>query len=45
VPYSFSIATVKRFIWKRGDDVVFHYRILDANRLAPFPALGVAPDS
>jgi hypothetical protein len=41
VPYSFSIATVKRYIWKRSDDVIFHYRILDPARLAPFPQLGM----
>jgi hypothetical protein len=41
VPYSFSIATVKRYIWKRSDDVIFHYRILDAARVAPFPQLGI----
>lgn len=40
VPYTFSIASVKRFIWKRSDDVIFHYRILDPARLAPFPNLG-----
>lgn len=40
VPYSFSIATIKRYIWKRSDDVIFHYRVLDPARLAPFPQLG-----
>lgn len=37
VPYSMSLATIKKFIWKRSDDVVFHYRTLDPARLAPFP--------
>lgn len=40
VPYTFSIATVKRYIWKRSDDVIFNYRILDPSRLAPFPPIG-----
>jgi hypothetical protein len=44
VPYSLSIATVKKFIWRRSDDVIFHYRILDPARLAPFPTFA-GPDS
>jgi hypothetical protein len=37
VPYSLSLATIKKFIWKRSHDVVFHYKALDPARLAPFP--------
>ncbi|KAF8066279.1 wdr48 [Scenedesmus sp. PABB004] len=40
VPYTMSIATVKKFIWKRSDDVLFVFRVADRDRLAPFPALG-----
>jgi WD repeat-containing protein 48 len=43
VPYSLSIATVKKYIWKRSDDVIFNYRVLDPARLAPLPTFG--PDS
>eukprot|EP00775_Hariotina_reticulata_P005150 gene5150-5390_t len=43
VPYCLSIATVKKYFWKRSDDVIFHYRILDPARLAPLPMFGPDP--
>ncbi|GFR51816.1 hypothetical protein Agub_g14276 [Astrephomene gubernaculifera] len=39
VPYEMSLATVKKYIWKKSDDLVFHYRIRDPTRPAPPPAL------
>jgi hypothetical protein len=44
VPYSLSLATIKKFIWKRSDDVVFHYKALDPARLAPFPTTFQSPE-
>lgn len=38
-----SIAAVKKYIWKRSDDVLFHYRMLDTVNPAPLPEIG--PDS
>ncbi len=39
VPYDMSIAAVKKFIWRKTEDVLFHYRILDPASPAPFPQL------
>lgn len=40
-----SIATIKKFIWKRSDDVLFHYRVLDPSRPAAFPTFGKTGES
>ena len=38
VPYDLSLAAVKKYIWKKGDDLVFHFKARDARQLAPLPA-------
>ena len=43
VPYAMSVASVQKFLWKRSDDVVFHYRVLDPARPAPLPVFKPPP--
>ncbi|KAG2452302.1 hypothetical protein HYH02_003326 [Chlamydomonas schloesseri] len=43
VPFEMSLATVKKFIWKKSDDLVFNYKIRDPAHPAPMPQL--APSS
>ena len=31
-----SLASIKRFLWRKGDDLVFHFRALDP-RSSPMP--------
>jgi hypothetical protein len=38
-----SVASVQKFLWKRSDDVVFHYRVLDPARPAPLPVFKPPP--
>lgn len=44
VPYNLTLAAVKKFIWRRSDDVIVHYRIQDPLRPAPMPTIK-PPDS
>ncbi|KAI8462810.1 MAG: WD40-repeat-containing domain protein [Monoraphidium minutum] len=37
VPCELSVAAVKKFIWRRSDDVLFIYRLLDPATIAPMP--------
>jgi hypothetical protein len=39
VPCDLSVAAVKKFIWRRSDDCVFVYRVLDPANPAPMPKL------
>lgn len=39
VPYSMSLAAVKKYIWKRSDDIVFYYRLRDLKNLPPMPVI------
>jgi hypothetical protein len=34
-----SLASVKRFLWKKGDDLVFHFRAMDPGNPVPLPTL------
>jgi hypothetical protein len=38
-PYEMSLASIKKFIWRKGDDLVFHFRQLDPENPAPLPVL------
>ncbi|KIY92236.1 hypothetical protein MNEG_15728 [Monoraphidium neglectum] len=40
VPCELSVAAVKKFIWRRSDDVLFIYRVLDPASPAPMPVIG-----
>jgi hypothetical protein len=40
VPCDLSVAAVKKLIWRRSDDVLFIYRVLDPANPAPLPKLG-----
>lgn len=44
VPHNLTLAAVKKFIWRRSDDVIVHYRIQDSARPAPMPVIK-PPDS
>ncbi|KAF5831343.1 hypothetical protein DUNSADRAFT_13282 [Dunaliella salina] len=35
VPFDMSLASVKKYIWRRSDDPVFTYKVLDP--MAPLP--------
>ncbi|KAL6761193.1 WD40-repeat-containing domain protein [Haematococcus lacustris] len=37
VPYDLSLSSVKKFIWRRSDDVVLHYSVRNPSRPAPMP--------
>ena len=37
VPYEMSLASVKRFLWRKGDDLVFHFRAGDPRRPLQLP--------
>eukprot|EP00798_Chlamydomonas_sp_ICE-L_P026920 gene26920-4543_t len=39
VPYEMSLAAVKKYIWKKPDDLIFHFRIRDPAKLAPLPVI------
>jgi len=39
VPFEMSLSSVKKFIWCKSDDVVFHYRVRDALHPAPLPKI------
>ncbi|GLC66648.1 hypothetical protein PLESTF_000456600 [Pleodorina starrii] len=39
VPFEMSLATVKKFIWKKSDDLVFNYRVRNPLHPAPPPVL------
>ena len=39
VPADLSVAAIKKFLWRRGDDVLFHYRALDPLNPAPMPVI------
>ncbi|GLI71435.1 hypothetical protein VaNZ11_016649 [Volvox africanus] len=39
VPYEMSLATIKKYIWKRSDDLIFHFRIRDPEHPAPAPTI------
>lgn len=36
-PYELSLASVKKYIWKKSDDLLFHYRIRDPAHPAALP--------
>lgn len=42
VPYEMSLATVKKYIWKKSDDVVFAYSIRGPHP-APLPVITLNP--
>jgi WD repeat-containing protein 48 len=44
VPHNLTLAAVKKFVWRRADDVVLHYRLQDPLRPAPMPDIQ-PPDS
>lgn len=39
VPYEMSLASVKKFIWRKSDDLVFHFRVRDPNNPVPLPVI------
>ena len=39
IPCELSVAAVKKLVWRRSDDVVFLYRVLDPSAPAPLPKL------
>ncbi|KXZ53892.1 hypothetical protein GPECTOR_6g810 [Gonium pectorale] len=39
VPFEMSLATVKKYIWRKGDDLIFNYRIRNPAQPAPLPVL------
>lgn len=39
VPYDFSLAAVKQWIFKRSDDLVLHYSLRDENTPLKLPAI------
>ena len=39
VPCELSLAALKKFIWRRKDDIIIEYRILDPENPAPLPAI------
>ena len=43
VPYEMSLASIKKYIWKKGDDLVFHFRVLDPSNPAPLPVIKPTP--
>lgn len=34
-----SLAAVRQYIWKKSEDLVLHYRLLDVRAPAPLPEL------
>ncbi len=42
VPYEMSLASVKKYIWRKSDDLVFHFRVLDPQRPQPLPVFSPA---
>lgn len=46
VPYDMSVAAVRQYLWKKPDDVVYEYRLLDPRRPqpAPMPVLEPPPE-
>lgn len=44
VPYDMSLAAVRQYIWKKSDDLVLHYRLLDVRAPAPLPDLAPRGD-
>lgn len=39
VPWELSLAALKKFIWRRKDDILVEYRILDPANPAPLPII------
>ena len=39
VPYDFSLAAVRQYIWKRSDDPVLQYGRQNSNKPAPMPII------
>jgi WD repeat-containing protein 48 len=43
VPYEMSLASVKKFIWRKSEDIVFTFRVQDAQAPMPLPVLTGPP--
>jgi len=39
VPYEMSLASVKKYIWRKSDDLIFNYRVRDPHNPAPLPVV------
>jgi WD repeat-containing protein 48 len=39
VPYEMSLAAVKKYIWCKGEDLVFHFRVRDPAKPVPLPTI------
>lgn len=39
VPYEMSLASVRKYVWKKSEDLVFHYRVRDASSALPLPTI------
>ena len=39
VYFDFTLSAVKKYIWRRSDDVVFNYRLYKPHRRAPLPLI------
>jgi len=43
VPWDFSLAAVRQWIWRRSDDLVLHYSIRDLTAPLKLPAIRFSP--
>jgi hypothetical protein len=45
VPYEMSLAAIKKYIWRKPDDVMFVYRVRDPAAPAQLPSITHTPSS
>jgi hypothetical protein len=39
VPFEMSLASVKKFIWRRSEDVLFNFTARDSANIPPLPKI------